>query len=113
MYVAIKVALRSSGVDYLTAAEAGNLGQPDEWQLEFATEQRRTVLTANQPDFARIHWDWIADSRSHPGIIVIARQQVAIGTLIAKLLRLQQIRDAEGMKNSIWYLNADPSQVLE
>lgn len=60
--------LRGFGHDVLTVQEAGKSGQriPDNEVLDFAIEQRRTVLTLNRYDFVKLH----RNSKAHFGIIV-------------------------------------------
>ena len=110
MYTAIRLALRASGVDYLSVAEAGNRGLPDDQQLAFATSRQRSILTANRSDFSRLHWEWVAREEPHSGIIVITDQRIAVGTLIAKLLALQEARHVDDMANEIVYLNTRSHQ---
>lgn len=60
--------LRHFGHDVLTVQEAGNanLKIPDDRVLEFASSNKRVVLTLNRKDFKRLH-------RSHPdhaGIVI-------------------------------------------
>ena len=43
--------LRARGFRAITTHEAGNLGSNDRTQLEYATVQRRTLVTHNRADF--------------------------------------------------------------
>jgi predicted nuclease of predicted toxin-antitoxin system len=64
-------ALRGLGHDVLTSLEAGNANQsiPDEQVLEFATQNRRALLTINKRDFIQLH----KVNQSHAGIIVCSQ----------------------------------------
>ena len=110
MYVALRSAMHDRGVDYLTAADAGNRGRSDDWQLEFAHAERRVLLSANKSDFSRIHWERLARGTHHSGIIVLTQQRVPIGMLVAKLTRLQSVRDSASFVDQLFYINTDPEQ---
>ena len=60
-------ALRESGHDVLTSAQAGNANQgiPDDEVLRFATTPGRAVLTLNRQDFISLH----RQSSDHGGIV--------------------------------------------
>jgi hypothetical protein len=64
-------ALRGLGHDVLTSLEAGNANQsiPDEQVLEFATQNRRALLTINKRDFIQLH----KVNQSHASIIVCSQ----------------------------------------
>lgn len=81
-------ALRSRGFDVRTSFEAGMNGKPDEAQLAFATAQRRLLLTSNTRDFARLHAEWLGQSREHAGIVLVPQQRFSNGEIVRRLLRL-------------------------
>jgi hypothetical protein len=60
--------LRALGHDVLTMRESGHAGRaaPDAEVLEFATRNRRAVVTLNRRHFVRLH----SERPSHAGIIV-------------------------------------------
>ena len=62
------LALRESGHDAVTIAEAGqaNAGMPDAEVLQLATEQQRAIVTLNRRDFIGLHMR----NPNHAGIIV-------------------------------------------
>ena len=64
----VVVGLRGLGHDVLTTAQAGKSGLaiPDEAVLEFASAERRAVLTLNRKHFIRLH----ALRPNHGGIVV-------------------------------------------
>ena len=51
MSQSLAMALRSRGIDVLTAHEAGTLEASDEEQLRFATSEGRAVYSFNVRDF--------------------------------------------------------------
>ena len=72
---ALVLALRNRGVDVLTAFEAEMLGEPDDRQLAHAAAQGRAIYSFNVRDFCRLHAEWLADERSHAGIVLAQQQQ--------------------------------------
>ena len=60
--------LRELGHDVLTSAEAGNANQgiPDEEVLNYATAEKRILLTLNRRDFIALH----KSAAAHAGIVV-------------------------------------------
>ena len=64
--------LRLLGHDVLTSQEAGRANQmvPDDEVLQFATHERRAVLTLNRLDFFRLHG---STGGQHAGIIACTR----------------------------------------
>ena len=103
---AVVVALRSSGIDVLTAEEAGQKRLTDPEQLSFANEAGRAIVTANLIDFARLHSEWTAAGRVHSGIIVRRNQQMSIGDQIRTLLSLAAAFGALSLANRFEYLEA-------
>ena len=96
-------ALRARQVDVLTANEAGQIGVSDAGQLAFAISQNRTIFTFNRGDFVQLHAQCLHQNRSHAGIIV--SDQLEIGVIIHRLLKLLDVRSAEDMQNWLEYLS--------
>ncbi len=63
-------ALRSRGIDLLTAADAGMIRRRDEDHLDLATSQGRALYSFNVGDFHEIHREWQSGGRVHAGIIL-------------------------------------------
>ena len=97
-------ALRDNDVDVLTVSDANNLGRIDEKQLMWATEQGRIIYTFNSRDFCRLHGSFLADGRSHAGIIVAPRQSYSVGEQLRGLLNLIGSNSAEEMINQLEFL---------
>jgi len=95
-------ALRSRSVDVLTAKEAGLIQVPDERHLEYATSLNRTVFTFNTRDFARLHSAYLSAGRHHTGIIV--SDQLQVGVIVRRLLKLLAARSAGDMRDWLEYL---------
>lgn len=97
-------ALRMRGVDVLTTQEAGNIGLKDEGQLIFATEKGRVLFSYNTRDFAKIHYEWMRTNKFHSGIIV--SDQLNVGTVLRRFMKLYFSLTSEDMKNRLEYLSS-------
>jgi len=87
---AVAQELRRRGIDAITTAEAGMLGQDDEEQLIFATGQARVLCTMDV-DFLTLAYT-VAD---HGGI-VFARGR-SIGEIVMSLVFIHAALSAEQM----------------
>jgi hypothetical protein len=103
---ALVLALRKRGVDVLTALEAGTLGEPDDRQLAYAAAQGRAIYSSNVGDFCRLHTQWMAEERSHAGIVLAQQQQYSIGEQMMRLVRLVGALSAEEMQNRLEFLGS-------
>ena len=96
-------ALRARRVDVETVTEAQLLGQADEVQLRYATEQGRVIFTFNRGDFFQLHTEWLRQNQHHAGIIV--SDQVSTGMIIRPLLRLLNAKTASEMQSWLEFLS--------
>jgi len=99
-------ALRSRGVDAITALEAGMIERLDEHHLEYATAQGRVLYSFNVGDFYRLHTAFLAQGKAHAGIILAQQQHYAVGEQIRRLLKLVAAKSAEDMQNQVEFLSA-------
>jgi len=61
------------GMDALAVVhEPGLAARPDSDILEHAADEGRVLVTENIRDFARLHSEWLAQNRSHPGILFVS-----------------------------------------
>lgn len=95
-------ALRARGIDVLTAQEAEQIGVTDNEQLEYATTLGRTVFTFNTRDYAVLHTEYLSQQQTHAGIIV--SDQVQVGVILRRLLKLIDAKSAEEMHNWLEFL---------
>ena len=103
---ALIAALRNADLDVVTVADAGRLGYADEEQLIWATEQGRAIYSFNKGDFCRLHRDFIVQSQSHAGIILVIQQQYSIGQQLRGLLKLVAEKSASEMVNQLVFLSS-------
>jgi hypothetical protein len=98
-------ALHARGVDALTAFDAGMVEQPDERHLQFATTQGRVLYSFNVGDFLRLHGAFLAEGKTHAGLILARQQQYSVGEQLRRLLKLSATKSAEAMKNHTEFLS--------
>ncbi len=96
-------ALRARQIDILTANEAGKVGLSDQDQLAFAVSQNRTIFTFNRGDFVQLHIQYLHQDCNHCGIIV--SDQLDIGIIVRRLLKLLDARSIEDMQNKLEFLS--------
>jgi hypothetical protein len=101
---ALMAALGARNVDILSAHVAGFISVPDERHLRFAAEQGRVVFTFNTRDFARLHYQWLSGGQHHAGIIV--SDQLHVGQLVRRLLKLIDALSAQEMIDRIEFLGS-------
>ena len=95
-------ALHARQIGVLTANEAGLVGVSDADQLAFAAAHGRTIFTFNRGDFVQLHVEYLRDGRTHAGIIV--SDQLEIGLVTRRLLKLIDARSPQQMQNWLEFL---------
>jgi len=105
MEKALVQALRVPDIDVMTVGETGKVGESDESQLIWATVQGRVLYSSNIGDFCRLHNDFIAEGRSHAGIILISQQRYSLGVKLQGILRLVGNKSAEDMVNQLEFFS--------
>lgn len=99
-------ALRARGVEVTTALDEGMIECDDAEHLDYATIQGCVVYTFNVTDFYRLHTDYLAQGKSHTGIILARQQRYSVGEQMRRLLRLMATKSAEERKNRVEFLSA-------
>ena len=99
------VSLRKRGVDITTTLESGMTGATDEQQLLYAAAQERTIYSFNMGDFCRLHARWLAEKRSHSGIVVARQQVYSVGEQMRRLLKLFAARSPQEMRDRLEFLS--------
>ena len=99
-------ALRARGVDVTTALDEGMIERSDSEHLDYATAQGRVLYTFNVGDFYRLHISYLAQGKSHAGIILVRQQRYSVGEQMRRLLKLVAAKSAEEMRDSVEFLHA-------
>jgi len=94
--------VRRRGFDAISAYEAGTGSLDDPDQLQYATSQRRAILTCNAKDFAPLVDEWYQTGRDHYSVIV--SEQIPIGEMLRRVLRLLDTVSADEMNNAFYNL---------
>jgi hypothetical protein len=92
--------LRELGHDVLTSLDAGKANQsiPDEEVLDFATQEKRALLTINRRDFIPFHEKGV----QHAGIVVCTQD----GDIAGQANRIHiSIQGAESMTGQLIRIN--------
>lgn len=67
--------LRERGLDVSGVVERTDLrALADDAVLEAAVEEGRVLVTRNVADFARLHQRWLAEDRTHAGLVLVSAQ---------------------------------------
>ena len=98
---ALAEGLRQHGIDAKTTIELGLSGVSDEAQLEAARDAGRVLVTNNIRDFVPLHERWIAEERSHAGIVVFHQQVFSVGEIVRRLAKLVHTFSAEEMRDRL------------
>lgn len=70
-----------------TPREAGLLGASDRVQLAFAAQRQLLIVTYNRRHFHSLHHQYLADGRSHNGILVVSSRPIdQLGIRVAMTL---------------------------
>jgi len=99
-------ALQARGTDVISALDVGMIERDDAAHLDYATTHGRTLYTFNVGDFYRLPTSYLAENKSHAGMILTQQQRYAVGEQLRRLLKLIATRSAEDLKNSVEFLSA-------
>jgi hypothetical protein len=100
--VLLATLLSTHGLDCLTTVAAGNRGQTDEGQLQFAFQESRVIITHNPDDFDNLAVARWAQQRDHAGILIAIRRADAFD-LARHVLPVLQLFDQAGWRNMVLY----------
>jgi hypothetical protein len=98
--------LRARGVDVITAQEVGMIERTDAEHLQFATEQDRVLYSFNRGDFLRLHSLYVAEGRTHAGILLARQQHYSVGEQMRRVLKVMALKSPADMRNSVEFLSA-------
>lgn len=102
---ALVKALRDNNIDVVASREARMDGRDDEEHLAYAAEQGRVLCSFNTRDFYRIHSQWLAEGKSHAGIILAQQRKHSVGERLRRILNLAAYKSHDDMKNSVEFLS--------
>lgn len=94
--------LRSRGFVATTTQEAGNLGCADHQQLEYAADQRKTLLTHNRADFEGLAQKYFSAGKPHCGIVIAVRRPP--NEIAGRLLTILNSVTSDEIENQIRYV---------
>jgi predicted nuclease of predicted toxin-antitoxin system len=87
-------------VDIVRCEDVGMKYAKDEALLEYATNERRTIVTCDE-DFFHLAAQWREADKHHAGIVyIVSEKQGIIGVIVKELLFLHQA--VEGGAASLW-----------
>jgi hypothetical protein len=98
-------ALRARGVDVTTVGEIQTTSFSDDAQLLLATQHQQALYTFNVGDFCQLHRIYMAEGRTHAGII-ISLQDYSIGEQMRRVLKLMATKSAAEMVGQLVFLSA-------
>lgn len=84
---AVAVQLRSQGIDVLRCEEVGMEKTDDPELLVYATQAGRVMLSCDD-DFRKWHFHWLAEGKSHAGIIQFDLDQIKHCQNIGKIVKI-------------------------
>jgi len=90
--------LRKQGIDCVSAHEVGMLQASDMAQLEFASKDKRCLVTRNRDDFIRLTVQFFNNQLPHFGVLIIPHSYPGDRfSIIAKTLHDYAQQYSEGM----------------
>jgi len=95
--------LLNRGVDVITTQQVKNDSLSDAEQLKYAEKEQRVIFTHNKKDFILLHSEYLQNSKEHSGIIL--SDQLPIGILLRRFMRLWFSVSAEDIKNRFEFLS--------
>lgn len=99
-------ALRARGLDVITALDARMIERSDDEHLDYTTAQGCVLYSFNVGDFYRLHTAYMAQGKSHAGIILAQQQRYSVGEQMRRLLKLIATKSVEQMKSEAEFLSA-------
>jgi predicted nuclease of predicted toxin-antitoxin system len=100
----IAAQLRESGYDVIAVTERSDLvGSSDRVVLEVASAEDRAVITNNVKDFRPLAAEWLAQGRTHAGLILVpstrTRTRAAVAMLAMAIEKVLKVHP-EGLAGS-------------
>jgi hypothetical protein len=102
MDAAVAPQLRSRGIEAQNVYDLQQQGWSDAALLASSAAAGRILVTHNIRDFIALHRTYLAEGRSHAGIVVTPVRPV--GTLLARLVTLHETTTDDEMANTLRFL---------
>jgi predicted nuclease of predicted toxin-antitoxin system len=100
--VLIAELLRGRGFSVTNTRDAGQLGCTDDEQLAYAAREQKTLVTHNRAHFEALAREYLAEGRSHAGIILAGRNLPY--EIVRRLLLILNHVTADEMKDQVRYI---------
>jgi hypothetical protein len=105
MSTALVNALRSAGIEVITALEAGMITRPDEEHLGYAAEHGLVLHSFNVKDYQQLNSRFIRQGLSHAGIILAQKNRYSVGEHTRRMVILINGISAEEMRGQVVFLS--------
>lgn len=109
----IAVLLRQAGHDVVAVADLDALGgRSDRIVLEVASRERRAVVTNNIKDFRPLAAEWLAQGRTHGGLILLRSSRTRSRNVVSALtVAVEQVlrENPDGLGGSERWVGPLPS----
>lgn len=94
--------LRARGFVVQTTRDAGNLGQDDQSQFEYAVRNEYAMFTHNRADFEALATEYFTAGKEHFGTIIAVRHPPH--EVVRRLLIILNQTTADEMMNQLIYI---------
>ena len=105
MITALVNALRSAGIEVITALEAGMIARPDEEHLRYAAEHGLALHSFNVKDYQQLNFRFLDQGWSHAGIILAQQNRYSVGEHTSRMVILINGISAEEMRDQVVFLS--------
>jgi hypothetical protein len=99
----IRGLLRRRPLDLVRAREVGLAGASDPIVLAWAADADRIVISRDFRTLPTFAWERISQELSMPGLLLV-RAGAAFEGVVADVLLLDDVCDADELRNQVWYL---------
>lgn len=90
-------------IDILTVHEVGLLGADDETILEWASANRRVVITSDERTMIGFAYDRVRKGLAMPGLVYVA-QHLSIGVALRDLNTIDKSRTSHDLRDAVLFL---------
>ena len=66
----------------------------------------RVLYSFNRGDFLRLHSLYVAEGRTHAGILLACQQHYSVGEQMRRVLKVMALKSPADMRNSVEFLSA-------